>query len=354
MKISVLKAWLRKTTKVTKKLVPLETRIIPNGCDYNGVQKVIGIFDSGLGGLFLLKELNQKFPKQSFIYLADRKNFPYGEKNSSLIYSLVRKNVDFLAAKGVEHIIVACNTASVTLRDIDSYPIPVTGVIEASLRQAEKDSINKKVGLLATPGTVKSQAFLKKAKKLNFNLQIYQQACPLLAPFVEQGGWSTIKKKDIANRSVNRNCQNLSFPSGISVSLREKKEITGTFKPDGYIEKNKELSSLLEKYLKPLINQGVDTVIMGCTHYLYLESAIQKYIGKNKKAVGPTHFLIKDLLEMKKNKRHQKKDKKTLTKEIKNNNIRVFINGQNEDFEKQLRRIWGSQKKDLQVSIETI
>ena len=290
---------------------------------------MIGIFDSGLGGLFLLKELNQQLPKQSFIYLADQKNFPYGEKSSSLICSLVKKNIRFLATKRVEHIIVACNTASVHLNNIESsYPIPVTGVIDASLRQAKKDSLNKKVGLLATLGTVKSQAFLKKAEKLNLNLEIYQQACPLLAPFVEQGGWS--------------------------IFLVKEKETMSKHQTDTLIEKNKELNSLLEKYLQPLINKGIDTVIMGCTHYLYLKPAIQKYIGKNKKVVGPICFLIKDLLEIKKNKKQKEKNRKTLTKEKNNNKINVFINGQNEDFERQLRQIWGSQKKDLQVSIEEI
>ena len=277
---------------------------------------MIGIFDSGLGGMFLLKELNKKFQKKSFVYLADRKNFPYGEKNSSLVRSLVRKNVDFLASQRVEHIIVACNTASVVLRNEDFYPVPVTGVIEASLKQAKKNSINKKVGLLATVGTVTSQSFITKAEKLNLNLQIHQQACPQLAPFVEQGGWET------------NNMQN---------------EL-----------KNTELHSLLEEYVQPLINKGVDTIIMGCTHYLYLEAAIKKYIGKNKKAVGPLHFLVKDLLEMEKNKQYKQQNQKILTTEKKNNKINVFINGQNKGFEKQLRQIWGTQQNSIQMSIKTI
>ncbi len=290
---------------------------------------MIGIFDSGLGGIFLLKELSQQFPKQSFIYLADRKNFPYGEKSSSLVRSLVKKNINFLINQGAEHIIVACNTASVTLRDADFHQVPVKGVIEASLRQAKKDSLNKKVGLLATLGTVKSQVFLKKLKKLNFNLQIYQQACPLLAPFVEQGGWN-----------INR-----------------------------HIAKNKELDSLLEKYLQPLINKGVDTVIMGCTHYLYLEPAIKKYIGKNKKTVGPVNFLIKDLYRTSQllygpdslglnkvrihSKKQEQKNKRIRTKETNNKKINIFINGQNKDFGQQLHQIW-EQKKDIPISIKII
>ena len=281
---------------------------------------MIGIFDSGIGGMFLLKELCKKFPKKSFVYLADRKNFPYGEKSFSFIQSLVKKNMHFLANQGAEHIIIACNTASVTLKEEDAYPVPVTGVIEAALKQAQKDSLNKKVGLLATVGTVKSQAFLKKAKKLNFDLQIYQQACPLLAPFVERGSWNTNEKQDIA--------------------------------------KNKELTFLLKKYLQPLINKGVDTIIMGCTHYLYLEPAIKKYIGQNKKVVGPLNFLIEDLLEITKYEehsgKHEQKNRKTLEKEVENSKINIFIHGQNKDFEKQLCQIWESQKNYMPILIAKI
>lgn len=282
---------------------------------------MIGIFDSGVGGIFILKELYKKFPIKSFVYLADQENFPYGEKDLSFVRSLVKKNVYFLANQGVEHIIIACNTASVTLTEEDAYPIPVTGVIEAALKQAQKDSINKKVGLLATVGTVKSEVFLKQAKKLNFNLQIYQQPCPLLAPFVERGGWSINKKQDIA--------------------------------------KSKELAALLKKYLSPLLNKGVDTIIMGCTHYLYLEPAIKKYIGQSRKVVGPLHFLIEDLLKMKKYKeyssgKYEQRNEKTPKKETRNNKISVFIHGQSKDFEKQLCRIWGSQRSDMPIPIAKV
>lgn len=268
---------------------------------------MVGVFDSGIGGLFLLRELNKKFPEQSFVYLADRVHFPYGEKSISFVHSLVKKNVEFLSHQGVEQVIVACNTASVTLEENEgAYSVPVTGVIKASLRQAQEDSVNKKVGILATTETVQSQAFLKKAKDLNFDLQIYQQACPLLAPFVEQGGWE-----------INH----------------------GQFENDK-VEKTKKLSSLLQEYLQPLISKEVDTVIMGCTHYLYLEPAIKQYIGKHRTAVGPLDFLVKDLLEMRKS--EKSKNHKMMGTKIKEGEVHIFINGRNEEFKKQIYRIWGS------------
>lgn len=272
---------------------------------------MIGIFDSGIGGIVLLKALSKKMPRESFVYLADTVNFPYGEKPSSTIHTLVKKNLDFLIAQKAKQIIVACNTASITLESQNSYPVPVMGVIEASLKQANKHSLNKKVGLLATTATVKSEIFMKKAQKLNLNLEIYQQACPLLAPFVEQGAW-------ILNQEHNNNQE--------QIKIQKKK-----------------ILPLLQEYLNPLISQGADTIILGCTHYLYLKSVIQKYLGENKKAIGPIDFLVKELLERKERNskvrvNHQETEKKE--KPI----VNFFINGKNTHFAKQCHRVWGKQR----------
>lgn len=273
---------------------------------------MIGIFDSGIGGLFLLKKLHKKFPKQSFVYLADKAHFPYGEKSFSFIRDLVKKNMEFLVAQGAKRIVVACNTASITLEKENFYSIPVMGVAEASLRQAKKDSRNKKVGLLATEGTVRSRAFLKKEKDLSLDLQIYQQTCPELASFVENGGWKISQGKYIGDNK----------------------------------DKSERLSVLLEEYLQPLMDKGVDTVIMGCTHYLYLESAISRYIGKNKKVVGPFEFLVQDLLEVK-----RKESQEPEAEEIK---INVFVSGQDKGFEKQFYQIWGGDKNNVRTVVEQL
>ena len=265
---------------------------------------MIGIFDSGIGGIVLLKALKKRIPKESFVYLADRTNFPYGENKSSAINNVVRKNMEFLMAQKSEQIVIACNTASVTLKSKNSYPIPVKGVIEASLKQASRSSVNKKIGLLATRATVKSKIFLKRAKKLNLNLQIYQRACPLLAPCVEQGAWMLNKEYTKANQ---------------------------TYKDQIKIQ-NKKILPLLQKYLDPLMKKGVDTIILGCTHYLYLKSAIQEYMGENKKAIGPINCLIEDLLNTER-----------FTKNRKENTINIFINGKNIKFAEQCHQIWGDQ-----------
>ena len=210
-----------------------------------------GIFDSGIGGLFVLKDLIKQFSNVPFVYLADTKYFPYGEKKLSCIHSLVKKNVEFLLSHGVDNIIVACNTASAVLDNV-RYDVPVMGIIEPAIRQAQACSQSGKVVVLATEATVKSCVYLKKNRDLATGLHIYQQACPLLAPFIESGKWKTHQK---------------------------------------------ELWVLLDEYLKPFSNKKVDTIILGCTHYLCLKLLIRKYIGGVMQVVGPVHFLIKHLKE---------------------------------------------------------
>ena len=264
---------------------------------------MIGIFDSGLGGLFLLKELSQKLPQQSFIYLADRAHFPYGEKKLSFVQSLVKKNITFLKNQGAKRIIVACNTASAVLEEQSTYPVSVTGVIEPALKQADKVSITRKIGVLATTGTTRSQIFLRKTEELKLNLQIHQQACPRLAPFLEEGGWKIVQTQ----------CG----------------------------------SALLKNYLKPLLDKNVDTIIMGCTHYLCLKPIIEKYIGVGKKAVGPVNFLIQDLLSQEKNIKmssiHQAGSQKEPCPRNVFSEIHLFVTRESEEFEQQVRMICENQ-----------
>jgi len=251
---------------------------------------MIGVFDSGLGGAFLLKSLIQYFPNQSFIYLADRANFPYGDKKAHIVQDLVRKNINFLFSKGAKKVLVACNTATTVLEK--NYPIPVMGVIDASLKKAHQDSINKRVGLLATSRTVNSDFFLNRAKELGLSMVIYQQACPFFSPFIE-----------------------------------------GELK--GYCK-----DSLIKKYVDPLLDKGVDSIILGCTHYLILKSDIKKYIGKNKKVVDPLQFIKEDLI---KEEEHTFSLKKTYQ------DITFFANTKNKTFEEKLKDLWG--KSDLVLNL---
>ena len=278
-----------------------------------------GILDSGVGGLFLLKALSEKRADTQFIYLADQKHFPYGEKSLSFVRFLVQKNVEFLSNQGAGRIIVACNTASAVLEQESKSPVPVMGVITASLKQAEKDSQNGQVGVLATEGTVRSQAFLREKKNIAPHLNIYQKACPLLAPFVEK----------------------------VSLAL-----CSGTLMPTA----KSRLFSLLDSYLPPLLQKGVDTIIMACTHYLYLKPMLEQYLPKGIKVVGPVDFLIQDFLSMmKRNNKQQLKNmaqwENPLSKAQKSQPalpsapalVHLFVSGeQKEGYKKMCHKMLGS------------
>ena len=292
-----------------------------------------------MGGLFLLKELRKQFPKQSFIYLADKAHFPYGEKTPDFLRSLIKENIRFLAEQGAQQVILACNTASAFLEEPKMHPVPVKEVISASLKQAHKVSLNKKAGLLATKATVNSGVFPKTAQKLKMDLQIHQRACPLLAPFVEQGGWisppqrKTPQKPALDHAQKKENIQ-FHYIEGHPLHIPNKHNISSS-------EKNKtktpnKLFPLLEEYLKPLLNKGVDTIILGCTHYLYLKPFIEQYLENKKTAVvGPVEFLTQDL---KKDRNMPAKDNRVLPAPL-----RFFISGGiNREFEKQCLEIWSS------------
>ena len=283
---------------------------------------MIGILDSGQGGLFLLHKLYQRFPKQDFVCLMDKAHFPYGEKSPNVLRSLLRKNINFLTQQGVKEVIVACNTASVVLEKPSAYPVPVKEIISASLKQAYQYSQNKKVGVLATKGTVESKAFLIKSKKLNQDLHIYQQACPSLAPFVEQFG--PLSQEGVApttERGVAPTTKRGVAPTTVPMDTSKEKAIP-LLDDSLYTIQNKKLLPLLNKYLKPLVTKGVDTVILGCTHYLYLQKAVEEHLGKEKKVAGPVPFLIKDMLKSPLNKKARKETGK----------ITLFIHNREKQF----------------------
>ena len=213
---------------------------------------LIGAFDSGLGGLLLIKTLSRRFPQEQFVYFVDAHHFPYGEKSTNTLCSIVNKNIQFLMQQKVDLIVVTCNTASSVL-ETKNYSTPVMGIIESTLKQADACSKNKCLGLLATEATVRSNAYLKTAEQFGLSLDIHQQACPLLAPIIQKGD-------------------------------ADREEI---------------VMPVLEKYLNPLLQQKVDTIIMGCTHYFYVEKWIQKLVGRQIKVVRPVDFLIQHIAQLK-------------------------------------------------------
>lgn len=203
----------------------------------------IGIFDSGLGGLTAMAELSRLLPKEHIIYLGDSFNMPYGEKTHEQIVEMARNDLHFVLEKNVKAVFVACGTITSNALSLlkEESSVPVFGVIDAAARVAAETTKNGKIGLLATTASVNAGAFQKRISQLAPKAEIVAGACPKFASMVEHG---LFDKEHPAVRSA------------------------------------------ADEYLPPLKNAGVDTVILGCTHYPLLAEAISEYMGKEVKLIS--------------------------------------------------------------------
>ncbi|HXR23801.1 MAG TPA: glutamate racemase [Candidatus Binataceae bacterium] len=200
----------------------------------------IGVFDSGIGGLTVLKELTALLPGEDFIYLGDTARLPYGTKSNEVIVRYSRENTEFLLAKGIKLLVVACNTSSaVALDEIARHTmVPVIGVIDPGARAAVKASRTGKIGVIGTEATIASGAYTRAIQNLKPRAEIYTRACPLLVPLVEEG-WTD---NEIAERTVTH-------------------------------------------YLESLKASGIDTLLLGCTHYPLLRGMFERVLGPRVKIV---------------------------------------------------------------------
>ncbi|MCX5696294.1 MAG: glutamate racemase [Candidatus Omnitrophica bacterium] len=196
----------------------------------------IGVFDSGVGGLTVVKELIRQLPHENIVYFGDTARVPYGIKSKETVIRFSIENILFLLKRDVKFICVACNTvSSFALPEIKNhFRVPIVGVITPGAREAVYATRNKRVGVIGTKGTVKSRAYEKEIKQFDPQVKVTAVACPLFVPFAEEG-WT----------------------SGAVVT------------------------TVAKHYLKPLKVAGVDTVILGCTHYPLLRKIIQDVLGSN-------------------------------------------------------------------------
>lgn len=194
----------------------------------------IGIFDSGLGGLTVLKALARLLPNENLIYFGDTAHVPYGSKSKKTITEYSLAIADFLTGRDIKLLVIACNTASSAAGDTlkKHLDIPVIGVIEPGAQAACLASINNKIAVIGTEATIRSGAYTKAVNKLNRQAQVFNRACPLFVPLVEEGWW----EGDVTELTAFR-------------------------------------------YLEPLRELGADTLILGCTHYPVIKPLIQRAIG---------------------------------------------------------------------------
>ena len=210
----------------------------------------IGVFDSGLGGLTAVKEIMSLFPNESIVYFGDTGRVPYGTRSKETILKYTYDDINFLLSRDVKMIVIACGTASsAALPEIKTeFNVPIYGVVDSGAYEAARVTKNNKIGIIGTTATIKSGAYNKYLAEYNNKVQTFEKACPLFVPLVENGHFDT--------------------------------PVT---------------ELVVEEYLKDIKDAGVDTLILGCTHYPLLKSAISKYMGDGVTLVSPGEEVAKFL-----------------------------------------------------------
>jgi glutamate racemase len=196
-----------------------------------GPSAPIGVFDSGVGGLSVAAALRRRLPAESFGYRGDTARLPYGSKSPETVTQYTRKNVDFLLGRGVKAVVVACNTASALALPHLEPRVPTWGVIGPGARRAAA-ATRGRVGVIATQSTVRSDAYGKALRALRPGVEVTSRACPLFVPLVEEGWHDDPVTEEVARR-----------------------------------------------YLGPLLEGGVDTLVLGCTHYPLLRPLLARVAG---------------------------------------------------------------------------
>jgi glutamate racemase len=200
----------------------------------NASELPIGIFDSGIGGLTVLRQIRRQLPREDLIYLGDTARVPYGTKSPATVVRFACEDTQFLVGQNVKAVVVACNTASAwALLALEKrFPVPIFGVIVPGACTALKKTRSGRIGVIGTKATIRSEAYKRVIADRNGRAQVFAQACPLLVPLVEEG-W-----------------------------IRH--EVT---------------RAVLREYLDPLLRRGIDTLVLGCTHYPLLKRAIREVAG---------------------------------------------------------------------------
>lgn len=212
----------------------------------------IGVFDSGVGGLTVTREIMRQLPDENIVYFGDTARLPYGSKSKESILRFSRQIIRFLQTKNVKAIVIACNTATAQALEAvrQEFDTPIIGVIAPGARAAVQETKNKKIGVIGTEGTIRSNMYTRVIREMEPEAEVLGKACPLFVPLVEEG---FVKKHSAVTEEV------------------------------------------IDIYLREMRDSEVDTMILGCTHYPLLRSAIMKYMGDGVHIVNPAYEAAMDL-----------------------------------------------------------
>ena len=256
----------------------------------------IGIFDSGIGGLTVLKQLKEDMPNESFIYLGDNLNFPYGEKSKEKIVELSRKNIQYFEKHNVKMVIIACGTATSLSLDImnEIFSIPIIGIIEPTVQYIEKLKL-KKVGVIATTGTIRSGMWEQKLKNKIPDIEVINKACPLLAGIAEEG-------KAMSEEGL----------------------------------------KAIHEYMKIFKENNVETIILGCTHYPIYEEIIKREFPYEIELVNTGKAVSEKVREF--------LEEHKMTNDGKTKAVKIVLTKEEKDFENKAKKILkSSQMLDITI-----
>ncbi|MFC1592208.1 glutamate racemase [Thermodesulfobacteriota bacterium] len=218
-------------------------------------QEAIGIFDSGIGGLTVLKEVRRKLPHENILYLGDTARVPYGIRSSQTVLKYSIANTDFLLKQNIKLLVIACNTASAVATDTlcDKYDIPIIDVVGPGSRGAVRTTKNKKVGIIGTEGTIRSSAYQKAIHSLQQDIETFTQPCPLFVNLAEEG----------------------------------------------WCGHDDEVVLLIAKrYLAGLKSLDIDTLVLGCTHYPLLKGALRSVMGESIALIDSAEETAQDVADL--------------------------------------------------------
>ena len=213
----------------------------------------VGVFDSGVGGLTVAREIMRQLPNENIVYFGDTARVPYGSKSKDNIIRYSRQIINFLKTKNVKAIVIACNTASALALDVvrEEIDIPIIGVVEPGARAALEITQTKKIGVIGTEGTIRSAMYEKIIQGRDLEATVIGKACPLFVPLVEEG-----------------------------------------------FAKHKVTQEIIDYYLASFLETDIDSLILGCTHYPLLRSRIREYVGDRITLVNPAYETAMDLKKL--------------------------------------------------------
>ncbi len=213
----------------------------------------IGVFDSGVGGLTVAREIMRQIPNETIIYFGDTARVPYGNKSKETIIKYSRQIIRFLIDKGVKAIVIACNTATAFAREEMSaeFDIPIIGVVRPGANAAAAATRNQRVGVIGTEGTINSHIYNEFLNMTNPDIKVFGKACPLFVNLVEEG-----------------------------------------------MTDDPVTDAMIKRYISELVNDDIDTLILGCTHYPLLRHAIERFVGPDITLVNPAYETARSLKEV--------------------------------------------------------